>query len=160
MCTEGQADIPIHLSNISTVRLSFDPTRMQTQRYRCRLYSAHGLSATIQNESYLSFGSFDNRSKSYNALIHLLIPRIASLNPHCIFKSGTSYLSWCAQALMIVVLFFALIFVLIALYTAIGPLVIIKLIIIAFFIPTLFRWFMKNKPRTFDPSEIPKSLLP
>lgn len=160
MCTAGQADISIDLAKITTVRLSYEPTRMQTGRYRCRIYGPLGLAAMIQNESYMGFTSFESRSDTYNSLVRLLIPRIASLNPQCIFKSGTSHLSWWGQALMIAIVFGLLLILLIVLYSAIGPLAIIKLVIIAFFIPPLARWFMKNKPRTFDPSDIPKSLLP
>ncbi|MEP2774831.1 MAG: hypothetical protein ABJQ29_14730 [Luteolibacter sp.] len=160
MRSQGQTDIPIPLAHITTVRLSYEPSRMQTRRYRCRLYSALGLSAMIQNDSYKGFADFEDRSDSYNSLVRLLILRIASINPQCIFKSGTSQLSWWAQAIMIAVIFGILILVSILLYTAIGALVIIKLLIIALFIPTLIRWFMKNRPHAFDPKDIPEGLLP
>lgn len=37
---------------------------------------------------------------------------------------------------------------------------ILKLIIIAFFIPTVISWFIKNWPKRFSPHAIPENLLP
>ncbi len=160
MCTEGQPDIPIPLTGITTLRLSYDPNRMQSNRYRCHLHNVGGKVATIQNDSYKGIASFEDRSPSYIALIHLLIPRIASLNPRCVFRTGTSHLSWWGQAAFLSIVFGILLIVLILLYSAIGPLAIIKLVLIALFIPVAIRWFIKNKPKAFNPSVIPEELMP
>ncbi len=57
-----------------------------------------------------------------------------------------------AGIFLLIVIFF--------LYAGIGPLVVIKIIIVAFFIPAAVSWFMKNKPKTFSPENIPVALLP
>lgn len=158
--TEGQPDIPIPLAGIVTVRLSYDPSRYQTKRFRCHLYNANGKCATIQNDSYMGIADFEDRSESYVALLHALIPRIASLNPRCVFKTGTSNLSWWGQAIFLLGIFSILILMLIFLYTAIGSLAIVKLVIIAFMVPIAIRWFLRNKPKVFHPHQIPEKMLP
>lgn len=156
----GQPDIPISLAGVVTLRLSYDPSRFQTNRFRCHLYNANGKCGMIQNDSYKGIAEFEDRSESYVTLVRALIPRIASLNPRCVFKAGTSNLNWWAHAIFLTGVFSLLFLVMIALYSAIGPLVIIKLIIIAFFVPVAIRWFIRNKPKPFDPQRIPEKILP
>lgn len=160
IATEGRPDIPIPLAGIVRLRLSYDPSRFQTNRFRCHLYNANGKCGVIQNDSYRGMADFEDRSESYVALVRALIPRIASLSPRCTFRSGTSNLNWWVQAIFLLGVFSLLFLVMFALYTAIGPLVIVKLVIIAFFVPVAIRWFLRNKPKAFDPQEIPDAMLP
>ena len=158
--SEERPPYSIPLAEISTLRLSFDPTRFQTNRFRCHLYNANGKCGMIQNENYKGIADFEDRSTSYVAFVRALIPRIASMNPRCVFKTGTSNLNWWAQAIFLFFIFSLLLLVMFMLYTAIGPLVIVKLIIIAFFVPVAIRWFLRNKPKSFPADEIPPGLLP
>ena len=160
MCTEGQADIPIPLASVARVRLSFDPSRMQRNRFRCHLHNANVKCGTIQNISYKGIADFEDRSATYNSLIRALIPRIAAMNPGCVFKTGTSHLNWWAQFVFLLAAFSLLAFVIFVMYSAIGWMIIVKLLIIAFFIPVVISWFTRNLPRTFDPKAIPERLLP
>ncbi len=160
MGIEEQPNVSIPLSNIHEVRLAYEPSRTQTNRFRCYLYRSGAKIATIQNDHYKGFMSFEDRSASYNFFIQLLIPRIAALSPHCAFKTGTSALNWWAMLLFILAVTIFLLLTTILLYTAIGSLVIIKLLIIAYFIPTLVRWFRRNRAKVFSPKEIPIDILP
>lgn len=160
ICTAGQADIPLPLAGIVRLRLSFDPSRFHRNRFRCHLYNANGKCGTILNLSYKGIANFEDRSTTYNALIRGLIPRIASLNPRCVFKSGTSLLNWWAQAIFLLAAFSLLILVMFTMYSAIGGLIILKLLIIAFFIPVVCLWFTRNMPKSFQPNSIPENLLP
>jgi hypothetical protein len=160
MCTEGNQDIPIPLPGIQKLRLAYEPSRFQTNRFRCYLYNSGGKCATIQNEHYEGIASFTDRSDSYVHFTRALISRIAAVNPTCTFSAGTSQLNWWGQAIFLTVVFGLLALVMLFLYSAIGPLVIIKLVIIALFIPVVIRWFVRNKPKTFSPGTVPDKLLP
>jgi len=160
IATGGQPDIAIQLSSVTMVRIAYEPTRMQLNRYRCYLYNASGKIATIQNEHYKGFASFEDRSPTYVPFLQALIHRIASLSPHCQFATGVSMLRWLANAVFLGLACIFLLIVIFFLHTAIGSLVIIKIIIVAFFIPAAVSWFMKNKPKTFSPENIPVALLP
>lgn len=160
MCIEGQQDIPLPLSAILKLRLSYDPSRIERNFFRCHLYNSGGKCASIQNIHYKGIASFGDRTDTYLPFVRALVSRIAALNPRCEFVAGTTHLRWWANAAFTTATFGFLAFVLILLYTAIGPLVIVKLLIIAFFIPTLIRWFTKNWPKRFSPHAIPEKLLP
>lgn len=158
--TENQPEVAIALSSICQVRLAYEPTRMQLGRYRCYLYSSGGKIATIQNAHYKGFASFEDRNDSYIRFLETLLPRIDSLNPHCEFVTGVSMLRWLANAAILGTIALIVLVTTLLLYTAIGWLVAVKLLIIAFFIPAAIGWFMKNKPRNFLPRKIPENLLP
>jgi hypothetical protein len=160
MATAGQNDIPIPLQKISQVRLAFEPTRFQRNRFRCHLYNQSYIAATIQNESYKGIATFEDQSESYTEFLNTLIPRIGSLSPNAKFITGTSHLAWIGNAIFITFSFSLLLLVLFLMASAFPPLIIVKLILIAFFIPTLFRWFKRNKPSSFSPYSIPENLLP
>lgn len=157
---EGQPDMPLPLASISKLRLSFDPGRSQRNLFRCHLYDTGGKCASIQNIHYEGFASFGDRTDTYLPFVRALTARLASVNPRCEFISGTSHLSWWAHAAFLAVAFGFLAVVLVLLYSAVGPLALFKLLIIAFFIPTTIRWFSKNWPRKFPPHAIPENLLP
>lgn len=160
MCTEGQADIPIPLASIRRIRLSFDPSRSRTNLFRCHIHNHTGKIAVIQNIHFKGFASFEDMSPAYCSFVETLVPRVASLSPGCVFATGTSWLGWTANAVFLFITFSFLVLAMIWFYTAIGALVIIKLILIAFFIPLVIRWFLRNKPGTFPPNAIPQGILP
>jgi hypothetical protein len=160
MCIEGQPDIPLPLRAILKLRLSYDPSRIERNLFRCHLYNTGGKCATIQNVHYQGIASFSDRSETYLPFTRALIDRLAAANPRCEFIAGTSHLSWWAHAAFLTVAFGLLSLALFFLYTAVGPLAIIKLLIVAFFIPTTIRWFSKNRPKKFTPHTIPENLLP
>jgi hypothetical protein len=157
---EGQQDMPLPLASISKLRLSFDPGRAQRNLFRCHLYHAGGRCAVIQNVHYQGFASFGDRTDTYLPFVRALVSRLASVNPRCEFVAGTSHLRWWANAAFLAVAFGFLAIVLVLLYSAVGPLALFKLLIIAFFIPTTIRWFTKNWPKKFSPHAIPENLLP
>lgn len=160
ICIEGKPDTPIPLRAILKLRLSYDPGRIERNLFRCHLYNTGGKCAAIPSCHYGGIASFEDRAESYTPFVRTLIHRLASVNPRCEFVAGISRLRWWANAAFLTVAFGFLLLILIMLYTAIGPLVIIKLLLIAFLVPTLIRWFSRNRPKTFSPQSIPENILP
>lgn len=160
MTADGEADLAIPLSGIHEVRLAYEPTRFQSNRFRCYIEGTSGRRATLQNEHFAGFASFDDRTDTYLDLVRALIPRTARANPSCAFKTGTSPLNWWMQAAFLAVCSAILALALVFLYAVIGWLVIVKLILLAFLVPMAVRWFRKNRPGTFTPDAIPSGLLP
>lgn len=150
----------IPLTQIRAVNLRYDPTRMQTNRYRCHLTLVDSRTLVFQNEHYKGFADFEDRSLSYRALVAALVRRIPTGNPSCTFTTGTSALSWWGQLAGLGLLFLLLAVMLIVMFSAIGWLVIVKLLLIAVFVPVVLKWARKNKPGTFDPLSPPAALLP
>lgn len=160
MCVENQPDFPMPLAAIRKLRIAFEPSRAQLGLFRCHLYNSGGKCASIQSGHFKGFASFEDRAKTYLPFVRALVARVAAVNPDCQLVGGTSWLSWWLHALFLSIAFGFLAIVMFLLYSAIGPLVVVKLIIIAFFIPTTILWFTRNRPRSFSPDAIPANLLP
>ena len=152
--------MPIPLASLKEVRLSFAPTRVQRNRYQCHLYNASGRCGVFQNEHYRGVMDFEDRSASYNGLARLLVSRTASTNPSCRFTTGISWWSWLLQLGFLTGMLLLLIVVFITMGSAVTGLVVLKLLILLFYIPTAGAWIVKNKPRTFPPGEVPARMLP
>lgn len=158
--TGDYPEFPVRLVSLREVRLVFSPTRMQRNRYQCHLFDAHGRCAAFQNEHYKGVMDFEDRSGSYRDLVDMLVKRTAALNPSCKFTTGTAWWSWLLQTAFLLSMLLLLLVVMFHMWTAIGWLVIVKLLLIVFYLPAAWSWIMKNKPRKFDPGKVPEGLLP
>lgn len=156
----GRPPVAIPLASLRNVRLMFAPTRFQRNRFQCHLYNANGCCAEIQNEHYKGVMDFEDRSGSYRGLVEALVKRTAAVNPSCRFSTGTSWTSWILQTGFLAFMFIVLAFVLYAMGSAASSLVVVKLLLIAFYVPTAAAWIIKNKPRVFSPDQAPAKLLP
>lgn len=152
--------LPIPLASLKEVRLVFSPTRVQTNRYQCHLFNAKGRCGAFQNEHYRGLLDFEDRSKSYRELVTLLVKRTAAVNPTCRFSTGTSWWSWFLQTAFLIGMFLLLAVVLYTMGSAAGGMVVVKLLIVAFYVPIAWSWIAKNKPRRFSPEAVPEKLLP
>jgi hypothetical protein len=76
ICAEGKEDMPIPLTGIRKLRLSYDPSRFQRGLFRCHLYNADGTFVTIQNGHYKGFADFEERTETYLPFVHALISRL------------------------------------------------------------------------------------
>ncbi len=92
--TEGLPPFPIPLASLMTVRLQYAPTRYQKGRFVCRLSDLRGQRAAFQNEHYVAFAEFEDRSETYRELVFALLLRRATLGPGCRGLGGTSYANW------------------------------------------------------------------
>jgi len=160
MVTAGQADIPFPLRDAKRLRLEFSATRFQRNRYRCRLSNPGGYVAVIQNDHFKGMADFEDRSASYRELVVALIRRTSACNPGCRMITGTSMWNWLLSSGFLLLTFGFLAVVMFFMWTAVGWLVIVKLMVILFLLPTAIRWIMKNRPATFSAQSIPENLLP
>ena len=159
-CSSGPGELEIPLREISAVRLVFAPTRMQLKRYRCLIYSGRLCRATIQNEHYKGFASFEDRSESYRELVIALIHRLAGVNPDCKLWAGPSAASFSFQCAILFVSLGLLAFLLVWIGSSISGLVIVKLVLVACLLPTTILWILRNRPRTLARGTVPPALLP
>lgn len=157
---EGRPGRAIPLKSLTRLRLEYAPTRFQLGRYRCNLYTAQGRVGVIQNEHFVGIAEFEDRSLSYHSLVKALIRRIASIHPQCRLESGVPWWSWLMNSGIMCGVFGVLGILLIYMWTVIGWLVVVKLAMIAFFLPAGIRWVTRNRPRRFSAGSIPENLLP
>ncbi len=96
------------------MRLDFDPTRMERDRFRCRLELASGETLAFFNRTYRGIADFQDTSAEYTAFVRQLHEALARHHPGCRFTAGVSgvcyALNLAALILAGVVLLGALIF--------------------------------------------------
>ncbi len=148
------------LSDIAEIRLEYSPTRYVARMYRCHIRTRSGKAWQLKNHHFAGVGQFEDRSETYRDLIENLIARVASQQPQCKFRGGVSWLNWLFSTLFMCGSLFVLAIVLFYMWTAVGWLVIVKMLIIAFFLPRAFLWISRNRPKAIDPRNIPAELLP
>ena len=148
------------LQEISEIRLQYAPTRYVAQMFRCRIRMRNGKVWHMQNHHFAGMANFEDRSVGYKDLIENLVSRVASQNPQCAMISGSSWANWIFSSLFLCGSLLLLLVVMFYMWTAIGWLVIVKLLLILFFLPRAFLWISRNKPSRFDSQKIPADLLP
>jgi hypothetical protein len=103
---------------------------------------------------------FEDRSASYRDLVVALIRRTDACNPACRMVTGTSMWNWLLSSGFLLVALGFLALALIYMWSAVGWLVLVKLMVILFLLPTAIRWVVKNRPAGFSARDIPENLLP
>lgn len=148
------------LGDFVELRLRYQPTRVQLNRYECILKNRTGQSFKICNEYFAGVMDFRDQSREYSTWVRHLVREIGFHAPQCKLITGTSNIAWWGYLLMLTVVFGTLFTLLIFLAAAASPIAIAKLIIIAFMTPAAIGWFKKNKRKSFTAAAIPENLLP
>ncbi len=150
----------IPLADITRIRIRYFPTRVQRNRFECQILSRLRGSLTLTNEEYLGLYNFADRSQEYRRFVQALCAAVALRNARAHFAGGGNalvlFLEWsfCGGAFLALAL---------VLWTLGGPLrglVILKLAIIAFYLPTLARYAARSMPSHFNPLNVPERYLP
>jgi hypothetical protein len=155
----GSARFPY--ASIRELRICFDPTRAEDTRHRCDVQLADGRTASFYSNHFVSMNEFEDRAATYVPLVRGLIARASAANPACRFRSGKRPFVYWAEHVVLLVLLLLLVVVLgLVGGVALSNLVLVKLGIIATFIPVMIMYTRKNRPRRFDPAAIPAEALP
>jgi hypothetical protein len=155
----GPARFPY--ASIVELRLCFDPTRANDSRYRCDVRLADKRRATVYSTHFAGVADFEDRAASYVPLVRGLVRRVAGASPRCRFRSGKRPFVYWAEHIVLLFLFALLVFVIAAFGGAgLSDHVLVKLGIVAGFIPLLILYTLRNFPRAFEPNAIPPAALP
>jgi hypothetical protein len=152
----GQAvEFPYPL--ITQLVLCFAPTKLKTNRYTVRVTHQNGASAEIDNMHFRGFGDFEDLSFKYAILVHGLSQKLAAAGAPCEVHGGVSWLRYLLTlGLSAVILLVMLIVVVMG-----GPiLILIKIVLIALYFPTMYRWLKLNRPRQGTLKHLPDGTVP
>jgi hypothetical protein len=151
----------VFFDQIAEVRLSYSPTRIVSRRYRTQVILRAGGMAELCNKSYRGFADFEDRSTAYTAFVVELHRRLAAKGKDVRYHAGNTAFGYVANLATIAFTFLALAAVLLLLPIAALPgIVIVKLLIIAAFVPTLLRYTRRARPMTYAPLAIPPEMMP
>lgn len=149
----------IPYASVKSVRLRFEPSRAERRRYAMRIDAIP--QAAITNIHYDGIYDFKDQSETYRPFVEAFHEKLLKANPNVQFRSGSTPFAYVGNILLTIWIFAMLAIAAMFLF-AIGLtwLVVLKLAIIIFFLPALFRLLKKNKPSTYDPLDIPEDLAP
>jgi Flp pilus assembly protein TadB len=120
----------------------------------------NGRSLTIHSMSFQGFADFVEQGADYTRFVRQMHSRLAAANPQATGVTGSSAVTFWGLLGCNVVIFAVLLLILLALVVSLSPLALVKLVIIAFYLPVLVLWFLKNKPASYPIAEPPAALLP
>jgi hypothetical protein len=147
-------------AGITELRLSFDPTRFDTHRYRCDVRIAGG-AGTLWSTHFAGVGEFEDRAATYTPFVRAVIARVAAANPNCTFRAGTRPLAyWAGQLFLLAMTLVAIWVIAMVGGSALSEVTWTKLFVVIGLIPLALAYARKNRPRRFLPSAIPDDVLP
>jgi hypothetical protein len=148
-------------ADIMEVRLTFAPSRFDSRRYRCDFQLKSGMLAAILSTHNAGIGDFEDRGATYGPLVRGLIARVAAANPACRFWAGKRPGTYWGEHIFLFAMLVLLVYVIgLVGGLSLSELVLIKLGILATYIPLMILYTRKNWPRHFDPAAIPDDLIP
>jgi len=151
----------IALAEITEVRLEFAPTRPERNRFRCRLTLRGRQTIEFYNRTYAGVYDFRDTSAGYRAFVQALTAALAQHAPGCRCLAGAlPAIFWINNAILGVVAIAVIAAMFFFITVGNFWVVIIKLLLVAFYTPVAVRWFQKNRPREFVLPAIPQELLP
>ncbi len=146
---------------VNRVQIAFSPTRVKPWRYVFRLRSESGASMEIDNVHFKGFADFADQSAAFSPFVHQALLRVAAARPDARVLTGSHAAAYAAGVLfgggsLVLLAFVIFLFPVPGAWPATAFL---KLVIIAFMLPTFFKWVVKSKPRTFTIGEAPDLAL-
>lgn len=153
----GRAAYPM----IKAVRIGYRPSNFGGSRYVAELWPRNGARIEIASTSYRSMVAMDDQSPAFNAFMRELHRRIADSGADCSFAAGFAAWRWWPMAAVGVLTALALVYV--SIHTIAGGDLASGALVLGFIV--LFTWqllplILRNRPRTYDPRNIPDDVLP
>ncbi len=148
------------LGEIDRMRLRYHPGRIKRNNYEAELHMNNGVVLKLTNMHYVSFGNFKDQSEEYKAFLQALSEKARELNPEFGITVWSNPVTYFIYLIMMIGMYTGLVFLIFTLFAYIGWLVFVKIALIAFYTPTLVRYFKRNRPSAKKKFPIPEDLLP
>lgn len=160
---EGEyGEMRLPYADIAEVRLAYRPSRVQRNRYLAHLTPrTGGKRIDISNSSFEGYGSFTEHNEAYARFITALHERLAEAGTQTRYSKGSTTLGYIGN-LVLTAWIICMVILAAVLLVAWGLvwIAVIKLALIAFYTPTLFRFIARARPQSYDPRSIPDGALP
>lgn len=129
------------------VRTAYAPTRWKSWRHLLALTTSGGRTLIIDSAHFRGVGDFEDRRASFVPFAHACIEAVAAANPKARASVGATPLAYGLQLVFALSMLALLALVLIALPIPLGPLVLVKLGLLAAAAPVFLMWTLKSRPR-------------
>lgn len=159
--TEGGAPRSIPLTDVQQVRLAYDPTRFEPDRFRCEFTTRQNWQWEFFNRSYAGVATFTETTAEYRRFVREFHAQVARANPACRFLAGCSPGQYtfnvaCLAFAALMVVGAVIFFWNVGFHALAG----VKLLLILAFTPMALGWIRRNRPQPYEPHSIPTNVLP
>lgn len=158
-CVNGERQ-SYSVGEIDRMRMRYHPGRIKHNNYETELHLNNGVVLKIPSLHYVSFGNFQDQGEEYKNFLQALAEKARELNPEFGVTVWSHPVAYFIYLLMMIALYIVLIVVIFSLFAYVGWLVLVKIALIAFYTPTLVRYFKRNRPSAKKQYPIPEDLLP
>ncbi len=150
------------LSEVTSVRLRYAPTSYKTWRYAFEIRFKAGHAWHIDNGHFAGIADFEDRSATFVPFVREVIQMVSQHAPQARAYLGSSWTSYLLQVGFLVIAFSALagVFLMLPIGAGISGMVVVKLAIIAFFLPVVFKWARRALPQGVPINAIPEDAYP
>lgn len=146
---------------IRRVRLSFRPATMQTYRFLMEIWSPNAPKLVIASTSWKGLVDQERHDADYSAFVREFHRRIGRSGAATVFDSGSAaFLYWPGLAVFVATAVVLVVLALHALLTAVWAAAGIVSFFLAMFLWQAGNFFLRNRPRTYQPLAIPQQVLP
>jgi hypothetical protein len=157
---QGKATMAYPLADVLSVRIAYDPTRVDDARHWCDITLQSKAVLRIVSTHYRGIADFEDRGKTYAAMTRALIAALGKINPACTFDAGKPKAHYIGEILLMVAALLFLAVVLFNLGFGTSEIVMAKLVLLGAMVPVAIAYIRKNRPRIFTPDRIPGDALP
>ena len=77
-------------TEVTELRLLYDPARAAPHRFRCDLNSVAGHRVKLMSKSFIAPGTYEDRAAGYTPFVRELVRRVGATTPQCRFRAGRS----------------------------------------------------------------------
>lgn len=150
------------LSEVASVRLRYAPTSYKTWRYAFEIRFNAGHAWHIDNGHFAGIADFEDRSATFVPFVREVIQLVSQHAPQARAFLGSSWTSYLLQVGFLVIAFSALagVFLMLPIGAGISGMVVVKLAIIAFFLPVVLKWARRALPQGVPINAIPDDAYP
>ena len=148
-------------ADISAIRLAYRPSRAQPDRFFATITVPSGGKVRISNTSYRGFNDFIMQDAEYSGFLKALHERLAEGGCDVSYRKGSGLIGFAANLILTIVITGGL--AVLALYMLSGGyygLAAAKLLIVAWYMPVLFKFMKRSMPQRYEPDAIPDDALP
>jgi hypothetical protein len=156
---ERAAPVRLELSSISEIRLRYQPTKSQSNRYQCSFIAA-GKKYHFISMHFRGLLDFEDRAAAYSTFCRELCSRVARRNPAMRCVGGHGALMFYIGLTVGILGMVGFIAFMAAFWEAMHSLHFMRVVMLIFLTFLVVKYFIGNRPRLFDPTALPADALP
>lgn len=156
---QGERTESVAYRDIKSIRLFYDPDRFNLNKYICEITDKKGGTTQVKSVHFKSVGNFEDRSEAYKDFLLALHEKLIPLD-QVAFLAGNKPGCFAGNIVIMVVSITGVGMALWYMGSAVGAHILLRLVIFMVLLFWGLRYMRKNRPKNYDPRNIPEQIIP